>query len=289
LLVTGYIQKLPDKAKAAAFLLRRADLAAANGQAEQAIEQYRMIVRDYADTGIASVANYHLAECQKRLGRYEEAIIAFQNQWQNYRQSEEAAGALYHGALLLNEMGEESKALHWLEKVNRDFAESEFAPQAVYQVGVIALQRGEVQKAEEYFNTLAQQTSDPRAKPWALLGQARVQFRQRQYRKAAALTEGLLNQADVRLAADAQYLLAEVYHGQEEYAKAAVAFLKIKYLYPEEKEWVAAGIFQAGQCNERLQRFVEARRLYQSLIQDFSDQPLWIKKVQDRLDALKGK
>ncbi len=68
-----------------------------------------------------------------------------------------------------------------------------------------------------------------------------------------------------------------------------MAYLKTKYLYGSERRWVAKSIYHAAECNEKLGRYSDARRLYQSILNEYSDQDELVQKARKRINDLIGK
>lgn len=123
----------------------------------------------------------------------------------------------------------------------------------------------------------------------AQVGLGRVYLNLRRYPNAVETLNQVINEADKDIAAEAQYLLGDAYKGQSDCREAIVAYMKNKYLYPGEIQWVVPSIYEAAQCNETLGRLADARRLYQSLLQDYPSETEYVQKAKERIQALAGK
>lgn len=88
-------------------------------------------------------------------------------------------------------------------------------------------------------------------------------------------------------AAKAQFMIAEIYLLQKNYAKAEQEFLKVDILY-KFPEWQAPALFQAGSCEEEVQHWKEALRTYESLIKTYPKSD-YAKMAADRLPRVKQK
>ena len=98
----------------------------------------------------------------------------------------------------------------------------------------------------------------------------------------------VLDEADKDIAAEAQFLMGEGYKGQSDLKSAAVAYLKVKYLYGSETTWAARSVYEAAMCNEQLDRIDDARRLYNSILRDYPGESEYVEMAKARLSALVG-
>ena len=71
-------------------------------------------------------------------------------------------------------------------------------------------------------------------------------------------------------AAKSQLLIAETYFLQQDYEKAWFEYMKVHTLY-QYPEWQAPALFQAALCDEQLNRWEDAVKTYENLLQAFPD------------------
>ena len=160
---------------------------------------------------------------------------------------------------------------------------------AAYARGVLDIDSAQIDEAENYFRQLDSSDKSGAERGLARLGLARVHIGKKQYTDAQAILDQLLDQGTPSVSAEAQFLIATILREQKELARASLAFLKIKYLYPDELDWVVPGIYNAAECNEELGRTADARRLYQSLVNDYPARSDYAARARARLQALAGK
>ena len=86
-------------------------------------------------------------------------------------------------------------------------------------------------------------------------------------------------------AARSQFLIAETYLLQENFADAAREYHRVHLIY-NIPEWQARSLFQAAACEERLSKTNEATRSYSELIAEFPNHNL-VPKAKERLQVLK--
>ena len=163
------------------------------------------------------------------------------------------------------------------------------AGMAAYKVGLSFQQSKDYGRAQSYFTDVIQKDQDQRTKHLARIGLARTLIEQKRFGEATEQLNLVLDQADKDIAAEAQYLTGDVMRAQNALQSAVAAYLKIKYLYSSQIDWVVPGIYQAAQCSEELGQLSDARRLYQSIINEYPSAADYVAKAKQRLEALVGK
>jgi len=287
--VQEYVTRLPDRETAARVLERQAEFFRDNGQYDEAIEQYQKLLSSYSGTAAGAAALYGIGLCRQTQNQPDAAIAAFRRQWEEHPGSPASPQALFAGARLLAEKGDRSQAAIWYSKLTADYPDHELGSAAAYARGVLDIDSRQIDQAERQFRELDSADKTGPDHGLARLGLARVHIGKKQYADAQAVLDQLLEQGTPAVSAEAQFLIATILREQKELAKASLAFLKIKYLYPDELDWVVTGIFNAAQCNEELGRSADARRLYQSLINDYPAKSDYAARARERLQALSGK
>ncbi len=120
------------------------------------------------------------------------------------------------------------------------------------------------------------------------MGLARVHLQQENYGTARDLLDAVLTDAAPEIAAEAQYLMGESYRQQGDCNTAVVEYLKTKYLYGSEREWVVKSVYNAAECNVAIDQYDNARRLYRSILTDFPSDTTFTEKSKQRLQDLMG-
>jgi len=91
-------------------------------------------------------------------------------------------------------------------------------------------------------------------------------------RAAEAITayEAVLAAFEGETAAKAQFMIGEVLFHQDKHAEALKAFLKVEILY-DYTAWRAKALLEAGQCQEHLGQWADARKTYDDLLKKYAD------------------
>ncbi len=86
-------------------------------------------------------------------------------------------------------------------------------------------------------------------------------------------------------AAKSQLMIAEIRFLQKDFRQAEVDYLKVTIDYHALPDWAAPALFQAGQCEEKLQKTRDAEKSYTDLVHDFPNSD-FAKEARKRLDEL---
>jgi TolA-binding protein len=181
------------------------------------------------------------------------------------------------------------QAISLFEQLRENFPDHDLSATATYKIGQAFLEQGNYVQAQSFFSRVLNETQDSRTENLARIGLARAYIAVKRFPVAIGEIEKVLAQADREIAAEAQFYLGMAYKGQNAFQEAVVSFLKTKYLYPSETDWIVRGIYQAALCNEELGRLGDARRLYQSILNDYASKTEYVEKAQERLQDLVGK
>ena len=142
--------------------------------------------------------------------------------------------ALYYIGSCLYSSGQKDKAVAYFQKVIASFPQDPCSFRSYLALGDISTEKNELAKAQEWF---AKATQSP----------------------------------DKEVSARAHFKLADSYTRAAEYQKGIEEYLKVAYLYPEQKELSTEALIKAGQNYEQLQRWSEALSIYQRVVKEGKD------------------
>jgi TolA-binding protein len=104
------------------------------------------------------------------------------------------------------------------------------------------------------------------------------------YRQTGALARaldiftGITGGSSGRSAASAQAAVAGIYEQQGKKTQAAEEYLKVYFLYPEQRDLAQEGLYQAGRVYWELGKREDARRLFEKLRSEYPDSP-WLSRL----------
>jgi len=284
------VDRLKDRNKAAEILTRKGDYFVTLRRFQEALREYRNILQNYSDTQAATNMYFAMGTVYEEASKPDSAIAMFRRQWRTYPGSSRTPDAIMHAGDLRYQQGDYATAVDIYERVLRDYSKDESVGLATYKSGLAFLQMEDYDQARMFFRSVIDSEWGDHVKQMARIGLARVELQAKQYPDARALLNTVLSgTAGSRVAAEAQYLMGESYKQQGDYNTAVIEYLKTKYLYGSEKDWVVKSVFNAAECNVSIDQIDNARRLYKSIISDFPSDTTFTNKSRQRLEDLMGK
>lgn len=256
----------------AAALFKIGDCFFLKRQFKQALENYRRLIREFSEDGLARKARYQAADClagleqrdeaekefqalakdsdpdmarqaalriaqiQENGGRWEDALASYQRLAAACADPSVCAQAIHSRGLIRYRLGQFQEALSDFEKVVRDYPKSPFAEQAFYMRG------------------------------WALylLGQDR---------EALALCRQFIERYPRSVwAGDVLFWLGEYSYNRGDYAQAEQYFAQLADRYAA-GELADDALFWAGRSAAAAKEYVRAIDYYSRLAQSFPDSP----------------
>jgi TolA-binding protein len=231
---------------------------------------------------------YWIGECYLNLEKEAAAIDAFARQAGDYPKNKIAPEALLKLGDIYQRQADCTRAIGSYQKVVETYPETETAGRAKLQIGVCYLKLGESDLANRTFDQIIDKYPESEIAFRARLELGKNSLSNSRFDDALRDFKAVVAFQTPDLSAEAQYWIGEVFFNQKDYAKAAIEYLKIKYLFPGVPTWSVRGIYQAGLANENQQRFGEARLLYRNIIEQYPDKE-YQQKAQLRLQQISGK
>lgn len=141
-------------------LFGNAQLSAAMGQPQAAVEQYKTVINEYGSTRIADRACYYLARTEFDLGEYDTALVYYELYINNYGDEPMLLAAAYAGAAICYENRDDyAKAADYYmkgaEKANSDIVSPEYlmdAGRTYKEAGMLAEARKAYQEVVDKYD-----------------------------------------------------------------------------------------------------------------------------------------
>ncbi len=273
---------------AADLLFRKGEMLFNLKEYEKAVAAFQDLFRRYPTSSAARSAFFWIGQSYERLGRDAEALQAYRRQAREFPQNDLSAEAEFRIGEIHFKREAFAEAAGQYQDVLQRYAASRIAPEAGVRLGEAWLRLGDLAGARRAFNKVLTGYPKAAAAARARLGLGKVALEQKEFAQARQAFGQVLQMVSDKTAAEAQYLMGESYWKEGRYKDAALEYLKVKYLYGNETDWVVRAVFRAAECNERLSLLAEARKLYLSVINDFKNKEL-AAKAQERLRSLSGK
>jgi TolA-binding protein len=204
----------------------------------------------------------------------EEGIESFKELLKRFPESSFSPMAYYYIGESFLQQKEYGNAKEHFDKLVSAFPDHDTALPAYYYSGVCSEQLGEKDKALEIYREVAEKALDIEVVDMAHLELAENYFENSLYSEALLEYRNVIDRRNDELAAKAQYMTGNVYFHLRDYEKALLHYLKIKYLYPDFREWVGRGKVRAAECYIEQDKHPLARELLEDVVEDYEGTPM---------------
>jgi tetratricopeptide (TPR) repeat protein len=201
-------------------------------QNENAIKRFEWVITSFPQSKVSSRANFALGNIYYRNEKYGDAVKYYRNVIdQKSDDPKILSNALTNIIKAYSDLGIYDAALEYCRKFIEIFPEDPSIPEKKLTIGVLY-------KSLKYYD------------------QAIVHF------------QSLLEYPDKSIEPEIRYYMGECYFSKTDYDQAVLEFLKIPYLGTKESQarWIAAALYMAGQCYEKVNKFDQAITMYQQII-----------------------
>lgn len=208
-------------------VLMIADSYLAEGDTRRAMQHYRALIRQYAQTPLLALASYREGVILLQGGRLQAAIQPLQQAAQRTLDAEIRERAWYHLGKIHVQLEQREAAVAVLRRLLQEGTMA-FATEAEHlNVGLMLQQMADYGTA--------------------------MQVLQRIARRATTM----------RIRAEVQFWIAETYQLQGDVQTALRAYQQVASQYPDARKWSLTALFRAGEIYEQRQQYAEAIKMYQ--------------------------
>ena len=227
---------------------------------------------------------YQLAVCEFELGRFSTAAGLFEEFIARFADSRLLASASFFCGECLYELDKHAAAVVHLTRVVDDFPSDPVHAPALLRLGECHSVLQHWPKAEQMFNEYLHRHSGSDQWFQAQFGIGWARENQGRYNEAIGAYRKVAERHQGPTAARAQFQIGECLFAKKEYEQAASELLKVDILYAY-PEWSAAALYEAGQCFEKLSKYVEARGQFKAVTETFPD-TRWAQLASKRMAEL---
>ncbi len=289
-----------------------------------AMETYRRLLKDHADSKFAPAARTELAELFYADKNYDQAVPLLEAVASDASADPKIkASASYRLAWCYQKLNKPGKAAAIFTDFAAQYPDDPQTPAALLQAGIAQADAGTLDLAEKNLSTLLTRYPDHKDVPIAMLKLGEVQAgqnnfeaslktnqaflqkypsdsfayraefgvgwaleNQKKYDDARAAYQKVTAASNGETAARAQFQTGETYLAEQKFEQAVPALLAVDdvYAYPK---WSARALFEAGRAFEQLKQPEQATQQYTQLISKYKDAPE-AGLAQDRLKTIKG-
>ena len=194
----------------------------------QAIQSFNEVIDAYPTGAVAPASMLELGLLYAAQDRFEEALRTFDRLEQNFPGSEPALQAAYEMGVAYRSLGNMEKAQAQFFTVSEQYKGTLYGDKSVIDLGLLELAQGEFSKAIEAFSDVASRRTD-------------------------------------EVGAEAQFRIGETFFTKQKYKDAMAAFVRVKYVYPASRDWIARSYLKLGECYQKISERGRAREAYQTV------------------------
>ncbi len=289
------------------------------GKFNEAIEVFKNISRIYnQDTEIVQKAEYEIADCYYQMGNEEEAMNRFKALRAKYPDSKLTAEVIWWLAEYYYRHNDLNLARRYFSSLIQDFPKSNLVVSAYYALGSTYQEEGKYAEAVDNFKQVMELDSSDLAGTAAIaiadiyVKQERLDLalstykevmqrhnnlapsiypkmadiyrRTGDYNEALELYQKSLDLVPLKEMADIQFRIAETKEEQGKSEEAVEEYLKVTYLYAENKALSVRALLRVGSIYENKENFREAMNIYKRVIVMNTQEA---KYAQERIDYIK--
>ena len=186
---------------------------------------------------------------------------------------------LYHA-------GEYKKSLDTYRKLLTRETDPRIKESVYASIGKCELALKDWKEAKTYFEKLLLEYPGTDSEGEAKLGIARSLEGEGNVKGAEEAYQKVISSFKGEVVAEALFRLGELCFVRNEYEKANAFFMRVGLLYSYYDKWAAPALFKSGQVQEKLGNKIEAKKIYQDLVNQFPKSE-YMEEVKKKLEELK--
>ncbi len=268
----------------------------------EAIEVFKEIVRLYNDdVQIVQKAEFEIADCFYRMGKEEEAVNRFKSLRSKYPDASLTPEVVWWLGEYYYRHENFDLARRYFLAIIQDFSKSSLVSDAYYALGSVCEQGQDYQQAIENFKKVIEiADADLAGQASVAIGDifvkksdynsaikvyqdaitkypnlaallfpkiADIYKKQNNYEEAIKFYRKSLDVAPLRQMDELQFKIAETYEEEGKREEAIEEYLKITYLYPQDKPLVTKSLLRVAKIYEDTQEFQKAESIYKKISQ----------------------
>jgi TolA-binding protein len=240
-------------------------------KSRQAFQDYRT---QYPEGNLVDAAIFWEGQSAYELGEMRSASLMWEKIIKNYRNSPFRPDAMHKTAEAYVSHGDFQKAIDLYEELKIMYPEYSRALNVDLRSDEIRYLVLGFSEREAELTAIISKNSGPETREGrsAMIALARIYIFEEEGKleRAFQMLSQVLERNDPETGADAQFLLGEYYHRNEEYEKAGKAFFRASLLKPEDRDFMAYSIYRAAGMMKLAGKNREVKALVERLDQNFS-------------------
>ncbi len=256
------------------------------GETKEALKRFKIIAYKYPQTETEMEVLLWLSDYYIGSNNYENAILYLKQILKHFPGSDNEPLVRYKLGQAYASLGKFDEALKQFKIVTRSENKT-FAAKAQLAIANIFSQKVEPQSAIETYQQIADNSPD--FKKEALMKIAQLYIDQKKYKEAIETFKKALkapsSQSSQISKAEIQFRIGDTFELMNKPNLAIETYLKIPYLYPQEKKWIIKAYLRMARIFEDEEDWENAKLVYNKII-DYGTEE--VKFAQERLEWIKN-
>ncbi len=282
----GYFQKIVKNFSDQKAIAQTVELYAGKslfslGKVKEAIEKFTLITKEYPGTDTAAEALLWLGDHFLDDSDFSSAIRFYEQFAKEFPGNDKINLVYFELGQAYQGSGQFEQALNNYKRIN-ETPDKEIYAKAKLAIADIFSKDLDPENAVTTYLNIAK--SVPEFKREAMLRIAGIYKNNKDYQKAINSYQEAINSGNAISNSDAaalQFEIGDTYELLHDAGKAVESFLKISYLYPQEKDWIIKSYLRLGRIFEDSSQWEQATTIYNKIIIFKTDEA---KYAQERLD-----
>jgi tetratricopeptide (TPR) repeat protein len=255
------------------------------GKEEEAVNRFQLLRSKYPDSGLAAEVVWWLGEYYYRQGNFDLARRYFLALIQDFSKSNLVADAYYALGSTYEQEQNYTQAVENFKKVV-DLADTDLKGQATVAIGDIFVKQEDYDVALKTYQGAI--TSYPNLAALLYPKLADIYNRKELYSEAVDFYRKSLEVAPLRQMDQLQFKIAESLQAGSKTDEAIEEYLKITYLYPQDKSLVTKSLLRVAQIYEDREKFKEARNIYSKIVSLDVEEAKYARERMDWIDKMEN-
>jgi TolA-binding protein len=275
----SYISRFRNEKLGQEIKLKAGDVSYQAGDYRRAIKYYDGV----SDPDISPQALYWKGCAYISNKKERDGIKTFLLVASRYPKSEYASRALFKVGSIYEELARLDEALPIFQKIVSNYPNALESQLSKLKIAVIYRKRGNLEEAERTLRTI--RTKDKELNGKINLELAKLLRERGNFTDARRILRGIIDGELASLKPEAEYELGETYFSERNYKDASRAYLKVKYLYGENK-FISLSLYKAAECELKMGDKSDAINFYNMVIKRNDDEGL-VKKSKEAIKKIK--
>lgn len=281
-----FARKNPANPAAVNLLLKNGDFYLNSGKFDPAITQYTKLIDGFQTSQFVPAAYLGRGLAYKGKGNRLKAIDDFWVISQKYPGSSVAVRSLNELGQIYFANEEFQQAENVFKRILREYKKSNEIFVSYLWLAKSQEALNKIEDAKKNYNQIIIRFSKDITADQARVNLGRILLDEGRGDQAGDLFKKVIGNRTNELAAEAKYYLGKVYLAGKNYKDAYDELRGVKYIYPQYKIWGVKASLDAGFCLEKLNRLVDAEKIYTEILENHPNDEFGA-KAREALDRIK--